>query len=174
MGLLGLFDIAMGKYFTIDELCRSNTADKMGIRNVPSADIKERLEVLINELLDPVREAWGKPIKVNSGYRCPKLNKAVGGVANSQHMKGEAADLNAGSKWENEALFELIRKNYEFDQLIDESRFACVSKLNLNFIAAHIGKNFHQECGFEANGQVLTLVQAGDSFKGFGIESCVL
>ena len=94
----------MGKYFTIDELCRSNTADKMGIRNVPSADIKEKLEVLINELLDPVREAWGKPIRVNSGYRCPKLNKAVGGVANSQHMKGEAADLNAGSKWENKAL----------------------------------------------------------------------
>jgi hypothetical protein len=116
----------MGKYFTIDELCRSNTADKMGIRNVPSADIKEKLEVLINELLDPVREAWGKPIKVNSGYRCPKLNKAVGGVANSQHMKGEAADLNAGSKWENKALFELIRKNYEFDQLIDESGFAWV------------------------------------------------
>ena len=116
----------MGKYFTIDELCRSGTADRLGIKNVPSADVKERLEELINELLDPVREAWGKPIRVNSGYRCPQLNKAVGGVANSQHLKGEAADITTGSTWENKALFELIRKNYEFDQLIDESRFTWV------------------------------------------------
>jgi hypothetical protein len=116
----------MGKYFTIDELCRSGTADRLGINNVPSADVKERLEVLINELLDPVREAWGKPIRVNSGYICPQLNKAVGGVANSQHLKGEAADITTGSTWENKALFELIRKNYEFDQLIDESRFTWV------------------------------------------------
>lgn len=116
----------MGKYFTVDELCRSGTADRLGIKNVPSADVKERLEVLINELLDPVREAWGKPIRVNSGYRCPQLNKVVGGVANSQHLKGEAADITTGSTWENKALFELIRKNYEFDQLIDESRFTWV------------------------------------------------
>ena len=116
----------MGKYFTIDELCRSGTADRLGIKNVPSADVKEKLEVLINELLDPVREAWGKPIRVNSGYRCPQLNKAVGGVANSQHLKGEAADITTGSTWENKALFELIRKKYEFDQLIDESRFTWV------------------------------------------------
>ena len=116
----------MGKYFTIDELCRSGTADRLGIKNVPSADVKEKLEVLINELLDPVREAWGKPIRVNSGYRCPQLNKAVGGVANSQHLKGEAADITTGSTWENKALFELIRKKYEFDQLIDESRFIWV------------------------------------------------
>ena len=116
----------MGKYFTIDELCKSDTAKKKGIDNTPTAEIKQKLEVLIDELLDPVREAWGKPIRVNSGYRCPKLNKAVGGVSNSQHMKGEAADLNAGSVSLNKQLFELIRTRYEYDQLIDEANYAWV------------------------------------------------
>lgn len=116
----------MGKYFTIDELCKSDTAKKKGINNTPTAEIKQKLDVLIDELLDPVREAWGKPIRVNSGYRCAKLNKAVGGVANSQHMKGEAADLNAGSVTLNKQLFELIRTRYEYDQLIDEANYAWV------------------------------------------------
>jgi Peptidase M15. len=116
----------MGKYFTIDELCKSDTAKKKGIDNTPTAEIKQKLEVLIDELLDPVREAWGKPIRVNSGYRCPKLNKAVGGVSNSQHIKGEAADLNAGSVSLNKQLFELIRTRYEYDQLIDEANYAWV------------------------------------------------
>lgn len=116
----------VGKYFTIEELCRSRTAEKLGIKNVPTEDIKKNMEVLIRELLDPVRESWGKPIRVNSGYRCPKLNKAVGGVPNSQHLKGEAADLNAGSRSLNKILYECIRKNHEFDQLINESNYAWV------------------------------------------------
>ena len=127
----------MGKYFTIDELCKSDTAKKKGIDNTPTAEIKQKLEVLIAELLDPVREAWGKPIRVNSGYRCPKLNKAVGGVANSQHMKGEAADLNAGSVSLNKQLFELIRTRYEYDQLIDEANYAWVH-------VSYVRKNRHQ------------------------------
>lgn len=127
----------MGKYFTIDELCKSDTAKKKGIDNTPTAEIKQKLEVLIDELLDPVREAWGKPIRVNSGYRCPKLNKAVGGVANSQHMKGEAADLNAGSVSLNKQLFELIRTRYEYDQLIDEANYAWVH-------VSYVRKNRHQ------------------------------
>lgn len=127
----------MGKYFTIDELCKSDTAKKKGIDNTPTAEIKQKLEVLIDELLDPVREAWGKPIRVNSGYRCPKLNKAVGGVSNSQHMKGEAADLNAGSVSLNKQLFELIRTRYEYDQLIDEANYAWVH-------VSYVRKNRHQ------------------------------
>lgn len=127
----------MGKYFTIDELCKSDTAKKKGIDNTPTAEIKQKLEVLIDELLDPVREAWGKPIRVNSGYRCPKLNKAVGGVSNSQHIKGEAADLNAGSVSLNKQLFELIRTRYEYDQLIDEANYAWVH-------VSYVRKNRHQ------------------------------
>lgn len=127
----------MGKYFTIDELCKSDTAKKKGINNTPTAEIKQKLGVLIDELLDPVREAWGKPIRVNSGYRCAKLNKAVGGVSNSQHIKGEAADLNAGSVPLNKQLFELIRTNYEYDQLINEANYAWVH-------VSYVRKNRHQ------------------------------
>ncbi len=79
------------------------------------------LDTLVDKVLDPLREAYGKPIKVNSGYRCPKLNKAVGGSATSQHMTGQAADITAGSKAENRKLFDLVRSlKLPFDQLIWE------------------------------------------------------
>ena len=77
-------------------------------------------------MLDPLREWYGNPIHVNSGYRCPPLNRLVGGAPTSQHTKGEAADITAGSKEENRRLFEYIRRNLPFDQLIDEKDFAWV------------------------------------------------
>ena len=67
------------RYFTIDELCHSDTAIALGIDNTPNQEVKEHLVQLIEELLDPLREAWGSPIKVNSGYRCAKLNRATKG-----------------------------------------------------------------------------------------------
>lgn len=117
------------KYFTIDELCASDTARRKGIDNTPNADARLRMQTLIEQLLDPIRAAWGGPISVNSGYRSPALNKAVGGVSNSQHMKGEAADITVGSQEANKQLFDLIvelRQNgrISFDQLIDESNYS--------------------------------------------------
>lgn len=110
------------KYFTIEELTRSTVAAARGIPNVPGENEREALEVLVLALLDPLREIWGKPIYVNSGYRSPALNKAVGGVANSQHMKGQAADITTGNAEGNRKLFALIRDGgFDFDQLIDES-----------------------------------------------------
>ncbi len=119
------------KHFTIAELCRSTTADIKCIDNTPAPEIHEKLQTLIEELLDPIREAWGKPIRVNSGYRCPALNKAVGGVSTSQHQKGEAADLNAGDPAKNRELFDKIVEMQKagriaFDQLIDEARYKWV------------------------------------------------
>lgn len=119
------------KYFTINELCRSTTARSKGIDNTPPAEIRPKLETLIDELLDPVREAWGQAIGINSGYRCPALNKAVGGVATSQHLKGEAADLNAGDTVKNKMLFDKIADLQkagviEFDQMIDEAHYKWV------------------------------------------------
>jgi hypothetical protein len=73
-----------------------------------------------------LREWYGKPITVNSGYRCEALNKAIGGAKSSQHMLGEAADITVGSKEENEKLFDYIKDNLEFDQLINESDFSWV------------------------------------------------
>lgn len=108
------------KYFTIDELCRSDTAKSKGIDNTPTDDVKRNLEQLINNVLDPLRDWYGKPIYVNSGYRCPKLNKAVGGVSNSHHKTGQAADIDVHSIEENKKLFDYIRKHLDFCQLIWE------------------------------------------------------
>ncbi|MCC8062240.1 MAG: D-Ala-D-Ala carboxypeptidase family metallohydrolase [Rikenellaceae bacterium] len=119
------------KYFTIDELCRSTTAKSKGIDNTPTPEIRAKLQTLIEELLDPIRESWSQAITVNSGYRCPDLNAAVGGVATSQHQKGEAADLNAGDPTKNKMLFNKIADlqkagMIQFDQLIDESHYKWV------------------------------------------------
>lgn len=119
------------KYFTINELCRSATAAARRIDNRPPAEVVGRLQTLIEELLDPIRAAWGAPVTVNSGYRSPELNDTVGGVARSQHLRGEAADLSAGSPAANERLFrriEALRRagEIEFDQLIDEARYRWV------------------------------------------------
>lgn len=114
------------KYFTIEELCQSTTADRKGIDNRCSNEIAANLTALVDNVLDPLRIWYGKPITVNSGYRCPVLNKAVGGAATSQHMSGQAADIDTGDRQQNKLLFEYIRKSLPFDQLIDESNFAWV------------------------------------------------
>lgn len=115
------------KYFTIEELTRSETARRLNIDNTPPMREKAKLSVLVNNILDPLREAWGKPITVNSGYRCPQLNKAVGGVATSQHLKGEAADITTGNKVDNARLFQLVQDlGLPYDQLIDEHDFAWI------------------------------------------------
>lgn len=116
----------MMKHFTIGELCASTTADARGIKNTPMLQETGNLKALADNVLDPLREWYGKPIYVNSGYRCPQLNRMVGGKPTSQHLKGEAADITAGSKEENRKLFAYIRANLTFDQLIDEKDFSWV------------------------------------------------
>lgn len=114
------------KYFTIAELCRSNTADRLGINNRCKAEHVTTLTALVDKVLDPLREWYGKPLIVSSGYRCPELNAAVKGSKTSQHMSGQAADIDTGDRQQNKLLFEYIKKNLPFDQLIDESNFAWV------------------------------------------------
>lgn len=112
------------KYFSIEELTRSATAQAHGIDNTPTPGIRANLDALVRNVLDPLREAWGAPITVTSGYRSPQLNKAVGGATGSQHMLGEAADISVGSKADNRRLFDLVQKlELPFDQLIDEKGF---------------------------------------------------
>ena len=69
----------------------------MGIDNTPPSSAVKALNDLVDNVLDPLREAWGGPIRVNSGYRCPELNRIVGGTPTSQHQRGEAADITVGS-----------------------------------------------------------------------------
>lgn len=114
----------MGKYFTIAELSESYTAKSKGIDNTPTPQAQERLNALIDKLLDPLREEWGAPLYINSGYRCPLLNKVVGGASSSQHLRGEAADITAGNREANKKLFQMLRKSgLIFDQLIDEKNY---------------------------------------------------
>ena len=110
------------KYFSISEMLKSVTAVKRGLWNGANLEVEENLRSLVEQVLDPLREAYGKPIRVNSGYRCPKLNTLVGGSPNSQHMRGEAADIMAitNGAGENLKLGKLIEQLGKFDQLIYE------------------------------------------------------
>ena len=115
------------RYFTISELIKSDTAIARKIWNGANREQEDNLIALVAAVLDPLRTAYGKPIHISSGYRCPTLNKAIGGVVNSQHMKGEAADLDLGSTTENRKLAKfIVDLKLPFDQLIDEANYAWV------------------------------------------------
>ena len=105
------------KHFTIDELTRSNTAAQLGIDNHPSPEAVANLYYLAEKVLDPLREMYGHPVRVTSGYRCAALNKAVGGAGNSFHLVGCAADIDNGSREENRRIFDLIKGNLPFTEL---------------------------------------------------------
>ena len=111
------------KYFTIQEMTRSATAKRYGISNKPNEEQKANLKKLVENILDPLRQRWGAPIIVDSGYRCQRLNKIVGGSSTSQHLLGQAADIRTVSDTpeENRKLFNLIiNMHLPYDQVIDE------------------------------------------------------
>lgn len=116
------------KYFRLSEFFNSAKAQELGINNTTSDPaVIANTETLVDNILDPLREAWGKPITVNSGYRCAALNRAVGGSKTSQHMTGQAADITTGNRADNRRLFQLITDmKLPYDQLIDEKNFAWV------------------------------------------------
>lgn len=115
------------KHFKLSELTRSDTALRLGLDNTPDEAAVAALEALVRNILDPLREAWGRPIIVTSGYRCQQLNRAVGGAAHSQHLSGYAADISTGDRVLNRRLFQLAQNlKLPFDQLIDEKNFAWI------------------------------------------------
>ena len=116
------------KYFTVKELCASATAQREGIDNTPTESAYHLLHVLVEQLLDPIREAWDEPIVVSSGYRCPELNALVGGATHSHHLLGCAADLIAGNRDDHRRLFRMIQQMQQkgricFTQLIAEDNY---------------------------------------------------
>lgn len=114
------------KFFTLRELTKSDTAIRKGIKNAPSKLEENNLIALVENILDPLREAYGKPIIVTSGYRCEELNRLIGGSKTSQHRSGQAVDIRTiiDTPEENKKLYDLIIKlNLPFDQLIDEHNF---------------------------------------------------
>ena len=110
------------KYFTLEELTRTNT----GLLNIPAIKEVANLQDLVTNILDPLRELYGHPIIVGSGYRSPRVNTAVKGSSSSHHVKGMAADIEGfdKSKVENKKLYELIKNNFKFTQLINERNFS--------------------------------------------------
>ena len=114
------------KYFSIDELCHSDKAIALGIYNTPNDEIKSHLVQLVNELLDPLRDAWGSAIKVNSGFRCSRLNRALKGSSpTSAHLVGFAADLIPSNgditEFKKFCVKWLKENNIKFDQCICET-----------------------------------------------------
>ena len=114
-------------HFTLSELKKSATADKLGIDNSIPLCIIPNMELLINQVLEPIRKYMKQPIYVNSGYRCPLLNKAVGGVAGSQHVLGQAADITTKSRLQDLLMEGYIEENLVFDQMIVYKNFIHIS-----------------------------------------------
>ena len=111
----------LSENFTLEELIRSNTAERMGIDNVPKDEkVVENLRSLCLEVLQPLRDYVGAPVHINSGYRCPELNMTVGGVKNSQHSRGEAADIRIASPKQGREWAAWIEDNCRFDQMLLE------------------------------------------------------
>ena len=133
-------------HFTIEELYASATAKAKGINNKPNVQQTINLVYLCAYVLEPLRVAMKEPIKIGSGFRCEALNKAVGGVSNSQHMKGQAVDLcidgdiKKGKKW-----FEYIKNHLPFDQLIWEKNPKTGSYwVHVSYVYPDFGKNRRQ------------------------------
>lgn len=137
----------LSKNFTLEELTKSATAQRKKIDNTPTSDVLANLKKLANEILQPIREAYGKPIIVSSGYRCPKLNTAVGGAKNSDHKFGAAADIHSVSDTveDNKELFNLIIK------MTKEGKITCrqiLDEYNYNWV--HVSVN-HKSNGQKKN-----------------------
>ena len=112
------------KHFNLSEFFQSSTATKNGIKNEPSSDarttIARNINLLVDNVLDPIRDMVHTPILITSGYRCPIVNKLVGGADNSQHMSGYAADFHVQGFTPSMMyqLFLCVSNTLEFDQLI--------------------------------------------------------
>ena len=110
----------ISKNLTLVELTTNQTAIRKGIDNTPSEEVINNLKLVATKVFEPLREGLGQPIRISSGYRSPKINKAIGGAKNSQHITGEALDLQGMGTLKNSQIFNYIKKNLTYDQLIWE------------------------------------------------------
>ena len=121
-------------HFTLEELIKSDTATARGINNTPSVGVLRNLCNLMTEVLEPARVKLGAPIIVTSGYRCVALNEAVGGVKNSQHIKGQAADLVCTRLEDKRKLFRILSE-MDCDQLLWETNSKGTQWIHVSFVA---------------------------------------
>lgn len=109
----------LSEHFSLREMTRSGEAIERYIDNTPTQEAISNMIVLCRNVLEPIRRRFGVT-RITSGYRCRQLNQAIGGAKNSQHMKGEAADIHVSNKEVGRKMFEYIRDNIEYDQLLFE------------------------------------------------------
>ena len=104
----------ISKNFSLQEFEKSDTATRLGINNaIKDGFIKENIKALVDNILQPLRDKWGEPLPINSGYRCPQLNKAVGGVPTSQHCFGQASDVGCKDPYALAKLAKMMRLDYD-------------------------------------------------------------
>jgi len=116
----------ISKHITFNEATKSPTAIRNGIKNEPNAQELSNMKLVAEKCFEPLREWYGKPIKINSFFRCEKLNTLVKGSKTSQHVEGKAIDMDAGSKQENKKIFEWCKANLVFDQIINEYDYSWI------------------------------------------------
>lgn len=116
----------ISKNFSLEEFTRSDTAQRLKIDNAPRTEQIINLCALVHHVLQPLRDHYGQPVKISSGYRCSKLNKAVGGVTNSQHMRGQAADIKIQGVTPTH-IADYIANHLPYDQVILYPTFVHVS-----------------------------------------------
>ena len=137
----------LSKNFTCEELCHSGVAERKGLRNRPKTKEEERvvienLKALCMEVLQPLRDYLGKPVVISSGYRSEEVNRMVGGVKGSQHLKGEAADIHVENTEHLLKIMHFIMEETDFDQLIWEKNKAGTQWVHVSF--RRYGVNKHQ------------------------------
>lgn len=130
-------------HFRLREFVVSATAIKYHLDNMPPDDAERRLKALCENVLEPLRRRFGV-IRITSGYRSPRVNALVGGAATSQHMRGEAADINVSSAEAGQKMYDFIRNSLPFDQLIMEHRYKTGSRW------IHVSYTADRPCRHEA------------------------
>jgi hypothetical protein len=117
----------ISKHISTAEATESATALRLGIKNVPNEAELEAMKYVAENLFEPIREWYSKPIKVNSFFRCVALNKAVKGSLTSGHVLGNSIDISGGNKVENKKIFDFIKTSgLDFDQVINEYDFTWI------------------------------------------------
>jgi zinc D-Ala-D-Ala carboxypeptidase len=119
----------LSEHLDLSEVTRSNEAKRKGISNMPTPEHIENFKKLAENIFEPIRKHFGVPILISSGYRSKELNKAIGGATTSQHLLGQAIDIDmdgSSSGVTNKMVFDYIKANLNFDQLINEFDYSWV------------------------------------------------
>ena len=132
-------DIKLTEHFSLSEFTRSATAARHGIDNTPDSWQISNMRNLCREILEPLRRQFG-PIHISSGFRCERLNTLVHGVGNSQHMRGEAADIHMSSTEVAKKMFAYIMANIDFDQLLLEMKGGRVHCLHISYTTERVNR----------------------------------